>query len=95
MDKNREPVEEKDILRAAIAKYGKSAQMLMVLEEMSELQKEICKAFRGKDNVEEIADEVADVEIMLDQLKIIFQIEDEVWNHRRFKLARLLKRLEG
>lgn len=95
MDRNREPVEEKDILRAAIAKYGKQSQMLMVLEEMSELQKEICKAFRGNDNAEEIADEVADVEIMLDQLKIMFQIEREVWEHRRFKLARLLKRLES
>lgn len=95
MERNREPVEEKDILRAAIAKYGKQSQMLMVLEEMSELQKEICKAFRGNDNAEEIADEVADVEIMLDQLKIMFQIEPEVWNHRRFKLARLLKRLES
>lgn len=34
---------EMSILQRAIAKYGEDAQMKMVLEEMSELQKEICK----------------------------------------------------
>lgn len=45
--------------------------MKMLLEEMAELQKEICKAWRGKDNEVEIAEEVADVEIMLEQIKLI------------------------
>ena len=59
-----------EILEQAIAKWGKQAQLLMVLEEMSELQKEILKNInRGKDNVAEIVDETADVEIMLTQLK--------------------------
>jgi NTP pyrophosphatase (non-canonical NTP hydrolase) len=82
-----------EILTAAISKYGKQAQMLMVLEEMSELQKEICKNFRGKNNTEEIADEIADVEIMLGQLRIMFDIEDMVQKHVSFKLDRLAKRM--
>ena len=37
-------------------------------EEMSELQKELCKHDRGKDNREAIAEEIADVQIMLEQM---------------------------
>lgn len=88
-------IEEKSILSAAIAKWGDQAQVMMVFEEMSELQKELCKNWRGKANTEEIADEVADVEIMLAQLKMIYGIEGRVRDHRAFKLARLRQRLEG
>ena len=68
--------------------------MKMVLEEMSELQKEICKLWRGKDNRDAIAEEVADVEIMLDQLKLMLDIPYEVEQHRQNKLQRLRERLE-
>lgn len=85
---------EMSLLQRAIAKYGKDAQMKMVLEEMSELQKEICKMWRGKDNREAIAEEVADVEIMLDQLKLMLDIPYQVEQHRQNKLQRLQERLE-
>ena len=87
--------EEMSILSAAIAKYGEQSQIMMAFEEMAELQKELCKNRRGKDNIEEIADEVADVEIMLQQLKMIYGIANTVQQHRRFKLERLAYRLEG
>lgn len=85
---------EMSLLQRAIAKYGKDAQMKMVLEEMSELQKEICKLWRGKDNRDAIAEEVADVEIMLDQLKLMLDIPYQVEQHRQNKLQRLQERLE-
>ena len=85
---------EMSLLQRAIAKYGKDAQMKMVLEEMSELQKEICKMWRGKDNRDAIAEEVADVEIMLDQLKLMLDIPYQVEQHRQNKLQRLQERLE-
>ena len=65
----------------------------MLLEEMAELQKEICKAWRGKDNTAEIAEEVADVEIMLEQIKLIFGIDAAVGVYRDAKLERLRLRL--
>lgn len=86
---------ETDILQWAITKYGKDAQMKMVLEEMSELQKEICKRWRGKDNLDAIAEEVADLEIMLDQVKLMLDIQVHVQQRRTEKLLRLQKRLEG
>ena len=85
---------EMSLLQRAIAKYGKDAQMKMVLEEMSELQKEICKLWRGKDNRDAIAEEVADVEIMLDQLKLMLDIPYQVEQHRQNKLQRLQESLE-
>lgn len=86
---------ETDILQWAITKYGEDAQMKMVLEEMSELQKEICKRWRGKDNLDAIAEEVADLEIMLDQVKLMLDIQVHVQQRRTEKLLRLQKRLEG
>ena len=47
-------MDEQKIYRAALAAWGADAQTLMVFEEMSELQKELCKAARGKDNTEQI-----------------------------------------
>lgn len=84
---------ERDILQAAIARWGKDAQTKMVLEEMSELQKEICKMWRGKENTANIAEEVADVEIMLNQLKLMLDIEDTVRKYKSAKLIRLQERL--
>lgn len=87
--------DEDEIYRAAIHKWGIRAQIMMVYEEMAELQKELCKNGRGKNNVDQIADEVADVEIMLAQLKVIFSIQSEVEQHRAFKLNRLRGRIGG
>ena len=85
---------EKEILEKAIQTWGKQAQILMVLEEMAELQKEILKNInRGKENLSELIDETTDVEIMLAQLKIIYGIGEAVKNHRVEKLEKIEKRL--
>ena len=55
-------MDSSEICRAALAKWGPVKQTIMAFEEMSELQKELCKAARGKDNREAIAEEIADVE---------------------------------
>ena len=65
------------VLKRALQTWGGQAQMLMVVEEMSELTKEILKNVnRGKDNVAAIVEETADVEIMLEQLKENYGIAD-------------------
>lgn len=84
-----------DILERAIIKWGNHSQLLMVLEEMSELQKEILKNInRQKDNIDAIIDEVADVEIMLEQLKYIYQIDEAVKQRIPVKLEKVKARLE-
>ena len=73
----------------AISRYGIKPQLLMVIEEMSELAKEICKFFRGHNNTEEIAEEVADVTITLEQLRLIFGLNDRVCEIMDEKVRRL------
>lgn len=89
---------EKKILEKALDTYGSQAQITMVFEEMSELQKELCKFLRGKDDgktIANIAEEIADVEIMLDQMKLLFDIGDDVADYREDKILRLKRRLEA
>lgn len=82
------------ICRAALEAFGERAQMTMAIEEMSELAKELCKRCRGRDNVEAIAEEVADVEIMLQQMVMLFDCAGQVETFRRYKLERLAGRIE-
>lgn len=77
----------------ALAKYGFNKQLLMLFEEMAELQNALCKERLGRDTVEHIAEEIADVKIMLDQMEIYYGIRDEVQCKRRGKLERLQERM--
>ena len=85
---------DKVILQDAIATYGPELQKTVAIEEMSELQKEICKDLRGNMSALHMAEEIADVEIMLEQLKIMYNNEKlvEVYKHR--KLERLKERID-
>lgn len=77
----------------AIKSYGKDMQKIVACEELSELQKEICKSFRGHDNRPALIEEIADVEIMLEQLKLMYGCLDEVSVMKHKKLNRLSGRL--
>lgn len=81
--------QENKIYRDAIDFFGDESQKIMVVEEMSELTKELCKELRGRGDVEHLADELADVEIMLSQIKIIYNIHQTVAEHKDYKLNRL------
>ena len=63
------------------------------MEECSELIKELSKAIRGKANGVNIAEEIADVEIMLEQIKLHFSISAVVDGIKEEKLTRLDKRV--
>ena len=85
-----------EILNNAIQTYGMDAQLDMCIEKMSELTKEICKKKRGNNNRNKIAEEIADVEIMLKQLKMMCNIsDDEVNNVILTKIHRLGERLKN
>lgn len=87
--------DRKKVYEQAINLYGAEAQIHMVLEEMSELTKELCKSFRpGGTTLDKIADECADVTIMLEQLRIIFDMNDQVCEHMDKKIERLMGRIE-
>lgn len=81
-------------LKRALQTWGEQPQMLMVVEEMSELMKEVLKNInRKKDNVAAIIEETADVEIMLEQLKENYQIEEQVAAYKANKIKVIEQRL--
>lgn len=91
--------ERKAILTRAVRTYGEVAQEDMVIEEMAELTKAICKTRRAKPGTDAWADamvnvieEVADVQIMLDQLRIMLGTGTE--EKEEEKLIRLKERLD-
>lgn len=75
--------------------YGEACQLTVALEELSECQKEICKFLRGYGNAGHLAEEVADAMIMLEQVQMIFGIEDMVNREVNRKVLRLDERLKG
>lgn len=86
---------QEEILKKAINTWGERAQILMVLEEMSELQKEILKYInRGQNNIDGIIEETADVEITLEQLKYIFNIHKQVEKCKDVKIEKIKSRLK-
>lgn len=82
-----------DVYAAALSAFGERTQMIVALEELSECQKEICKMLRGEGNVDHLAEEIADAQIMLEQITMIFQTQSLVTNYREMKLLRLAERV--
>lgn len=81
-------------IEKAIETYGKDMQLNVAIEEFSELIKEICKNKRGSDNRDNIIEEMADCEIMLVQLQLIFDISGGEFSDKIFeKLDRLARRI--
>ena len=85
--------ERRALLDRAITAYGAPAQM-----DMAELTKALCKVKRvscaaeAKAVLENVVEEMADVQIMLDQLRIIFSRSTA--EAEEYKLERLKKRLD-
>ena len=87
--------DRKKVYQAALRKWGVGLQTMMAVEEMSELTKEICKIKRGKMDLDALADEIADVTIMLEQLRDIYGLNDAVCDHMDAKILRLQSRVGG
>lgn len=83
-----------EILKNALSHYGGNMQMIIAMEEMAELIKELSKFLRGAHNEDAIAEEIADVRIMLDQMEILFDCAGAAAAYQAAKVERLRKRLE-
>lgn len=86
---------EENILLQAIVEYGAEAQTDMMIEEMSELAKALLKHRRkeSEETLDNILEEIADVQIMLDQMKLIHDDGKATDEYRDVKLLRLAARL--
>lgn len=67
----------------------------IVIEELSELQKEVCKDMRGYERRLEIKEEMVDVYICLQMLKEIYNFSDEELEKMyKRKMMRNIQRIE-
>lgn len=96
-----EEVKMNDICKKAVDIFGKNAQLNMVIEECAELIQAVSKVIRSKDKdnlhtliFANLIEEIADVELMLLQLKYMFKIDDSyIEQEKERKLKRLLGRI--
>lgn len=84
---------EEIVMEEALDKFGAERQIRKLTEEMAELQKAICKWQENEGDVESIAEEIADVRIMLDQMAMLFDVKKKEMEWREKKLERLAERL--
>ena len=85
--------ERKKVYTKALIAYGDRTQMIVAVEELSECQKEICKILRGGENFPHLAEEIADATIMLEQVRMMFNINDQVCSYMDEKIKRLNERM--
>lgn len=84
-----------EVYKQALETFGAKNQAIVAIEELSELAKEVCKLLRDPKVTEypRLAEELADATIMLEQLREIYGINDEVCTWMDFKVARLQERI--
>lgn len=86
---------DKKIIQKIVNTYNPTLQQVIAMEELSELQKEISKCIRDKGNKVALIEEMADVLIMIEQLKLIHNItEDDLDKEICIKLARTNERIK-
>lgn len=89
-------ISQKEQLQEIIDHYGNKSQKTMLFEEMAELQKEVCKDLRGKGDIRHIIEELADVNVVLQQIQLIYNIPDEKLEiEAQKKIERALDEIEG
>lgn len=86
-------INKESLYLEALDLWGINSQIDICIEEMSELIKELLKHKRGKDNIVDICEEIADVEITVEQMKMIFNRNKAVERFTAEKLYRLKDRI--
>lgn len=67
----------KEIVARSLETYGNGLQLVVCMEELSELSQAISKEIRGRGDRNNLVEEMADVLICLEILKQVFEITDE------------------
>ena len=80
--------------KEALDTFGVDAQIIKLHEEIGEFMGAFAKCLNDRDSVSHVAEEIADVSIMLAQMAVLLDCEEEVEWQRMCKMARLEKRIE-
>ena len=99
-------VSDSVICRKAVEKFGIDIQQIVAMEELGELIQAISKIARWECSqsedletlfkyIDNLSEEIADVEIILEQLKQCHGCHIQVNDHKRKKLDKLKSMVEG
>lgn len=83
---------ERDFAQSAVDTFGSASQVGMLHEEVGELLSALNKFARGRCSREAVITEIADVQIMCEQMAVIFGAEN-VDAERKRKFMRLAERI--
>lgn len=89
--RNMNNKEINELYNKAIELWGIESQVKMGIEEASELIQALCKMMRGPNErrYQNLCEEIADLEIVMDQIKKIYNIDEKLVN--KFKEEKLEK----
>ena len=89
-------VNNQRVYKKALKLYGLTSQIDITIEECSELIQALVKFKRyGTDKtVTKILDELVDATIMIEQMIASFHLRDKFYERKKYKIERLIKRLE-
>ena len=82
-----------ELYQKALEFWGKDLQLNMVFEELGELITKLSRVIRTRIPPTDLAEEIVDVEIMLEQLTYIYKLEEQVQHAKTEKLVRLQEKL--
>lgn len=88
---DQKDIKREHIYRSLIGLNGIFMQQIVAIEEIGELQKEIIKYIRGEGDPYRMAEEIADVEIMMEQLKLYHCLDEKVNDYKEMKIQRIIK----
>ena len=81
-------------IKEILKRHGEKKQILKSIEEMAELQNVLLHVIDGRDSVDHVREEIADVSLMMKQMQIVFNLPDAKLNERmQEKAERELDRL--
>lgn len=77
-----------NLFERAVEHFGRKAQIVKAIEELSELIVELAKEVNGTGDHKATIEEIADVNIMISQLMCIYPVS-KIYDLQNYKLERL------
>lgn len=82
-----------EIYQEAIKTFGERSQIIKAIEELNELSTALARSLNNIGDSENIAEELADVDVMCEQLCMIFKNRVDVLKVKQAKVTRLRRKI--
>lgn len=85
--------DRKQIYIQAVEHFGVDGQLVKAIKELNECSQQLCKVLLDQGDRRNLAEEVADATIMLEQVRVALDINEDVHKQMDYKLLRLQDRI--